>query len=413
MPITLKPTALTPAPESVEMPPQPRIRLEFLDGLRGLAALYVALFHIFSGQGLVWHDQPLALRLALGWVRYGQFAVDVFIVLSGFCLMLPVARTAAGELRGGLRGFLGRRAWRILPPYYAAVVVSLLLILAARLAHTHVLADNAEVFTPGNLMAHLLVIHNLRHVWSDSINMVLWSVATEWQIYFLFALLLLPVWRRFGSVAAIAVGFGLGYLPHLLIASDKHNLDWARPWYLGLFALGMAGAVLCFSPDPRRTAWLDRLPWGRLGLVLSAAVVAGEIVSKHDLQALWLKDPVVGAATVCLIVSCVKSLRETEKRRPLLILRLLDSRPVVLLGGFSYSLYLMNVPAMWLFKLILHPLHPSPYAELALRLTVAPALALGVAYLFHRAFERPFMTSFEKSPLRRPRRAEQPNEVSQ
>ena len=385
-------------PELTETQPQPRIRLEFLDGLRGLAALYVALFHIVSGQGLVWRDQPPALRLALGWVRYGHYAVDVFIVLSGFCLMLPVARSAAGGLRGGTVSFLKRRAWRILPPYYAAVGVSLLLILAARLAHTRVQADQPGVFSAGDLLAHLFLVHNLTWAWGGSINIVLWSVATEWQIYFLFALLLLPAWRRFGSGAAIGLGFGLGYLPHLLLPAGE-NLDGARPWYLGLFAMGMAGAVVCFSGDPRRTAWLGRVPWGGLGAALGAAVVVWELRSTHEMETLWLKDPLVGAATVCLIVSCVKSLREPGKRRASPALRLLDARPVVLLGGFSYSLYLMNIPAMWVFKLFLHPLHPSPYAELALRLTVAPLVVLGVAYLFHLAFERPFMTGFERSPL--------------
>lgn len=41
--------------------------------------------------------------------------------------MIPVAR-GDGQLRGGLRAFFKRRAWRILSPYYITLVLSLALI---------------------------------------------------------------------------------------------------------------------------------------------------------------------------------------------------------------------------------------------------------------------------------------------
>ena len=104
------------------------VHLAHLDGLRGLAALFVVLHHVWL---TVW---PLEYGLApvgsaallTGVFAFGHFAVAVFIVLSGFCLTLPVAR--AGELRGGARRFFRRRARRILPPYYAALALSLLLL---------------------------------------------------------------------------------------------------------------------------------------------------------------------------------------------------------------------------------------------------------------------------------------------
>jgi peptidoglycan/LPS O-acetylase OafA/YrhL len=50
-------------------------------------------------------------------------SVQVFIVLSGYCLMLPVAQ-AAGTLKGGLSVFVRRRAIRILPPYFAMLTIA-------------------------------------------------------------------------------------------------------------------------------------------------------------------------------------------------------------------------------------------------------------------------------------------------
>jgi len=321
---------------------RPRLRLDFLDGLRGLAALYVALFHVVGAQRLA--QTALPLRLATGWMHYGYYAVDVFIVLSGYCLMLPVARADGGRLRGGPVGFFRRRARRILPPYYAACAVSLLLILAARLAKTRVQADEPGVFAPGNLLAHLLLLHNLRSDWSSSVNIVLWSVATEWQIYFVFALLLLPVWRRLGSMGAVAVGFLVGFLPHFLLPGG-HNFDWARPWYIGLFATGMAGAVLGFSADARQARWRARLPWGWLSLGFFAVSCLLEWRSTQEQQSLWLKDPLVGAATACLIVQCARALTDPSGAKPPFLLRVFERPWVVGLGAFSYSLYLMNVPA--------------------------------------------------------------------
>ena len=66
----------------------------------------------------------------------------------------------------------------------------------------------------------------------------------EWQIYFFFPFLLLPLLRRFGICVAVAAAFVIGLAPHFLL----HRFDETSPWYLGLFSLGMAGAVVAHSP---------------------------------------------------------------------------------------------------------------------------------------------------------------------
>ena len=79
------------------MPPErgPR-RLHFLDGLRAVAALYVLLFHEFTGD-VVGHGE---LSRGMSWLQAllyrGHFSVVIFIVLSGFSLMLPLARSGSG-----------------------------------------------------------------------------------------------------------------------------------------------------------------------------------------------------------------------------------------------------------------------------------------------------------------------------
>src|SRR2546423_2921524 len=99
----------------------PRQRLAGLDGVRGLAALFVVVNHIFL-RAFPGHPVDRAPFWA-SWFIYGRFAVVVFIVLSGFSLALSPARH---DWRlAGVRRFARRRARRILPPYWAALAFSL------------------------------------------------------------------------------------------------------------------------------------------------------------------------------------------------------------------------------------------------------------------------------------------------
>jgi peptidoglycan/LPS O-acetylase OafA/YrhL len=103
------------------MIPRGERRLPGLDGIRGLAALFVVVNHIFQSA----FPGHLADRAPFwaGWAIYGRFAVVVFIVLSGFSLALSAARHG-WRLDGVLR-FARRRARRILPAYWAALAFSL------------------------------------------------------------------------------------------------------------------------------------------------------------------------------------------------------------------------------------------------------------------------------------------------
>ena len=77
------------------------LHLPFLDGVRGYAALYVVMHHAWNEMG--WQDANKQLP---GWLQHlmsffapGTYGVAVFIVLSGYCLMLPAARAADNSLR--------------------------------------------------------------------------------------------------------------------------------------------------------------------------------------------------------------------------------------------------------------------------------------------------------------------------
>jgi peptidoglycan/LPS O-acetylase OafA/YrhL len=79
--------------------------LDYLDGLRAFAALFVVLHHAYlqTWPVIAYPDAgpDKLVGFWLGWLIYGHFSVTFFMALSGFCLMMPVLRS--GSLRGGTR----------------------------------------------------------------------------------------------------------------------------------------------------------------------------------------------------------------------------------------------------------------------------------------------------------------------
>lgn len=355
--------------------------------MRGLAALYVVLGHVqgaFIFKTL--EPLPVSVQRIWGFLGYCRYAVAVFIVLSGFCLMLPVVRAPDGRLQGGVFAYLKRRARRILPPYYAALLCSLAVIALSPLRHggNGWWDEILPAFRPDGIVSHLLLLHNLRTDWIYTINCPFWSVATEWQIYFVFALCLLPLWRRFGVGAVLLFSFGLTWLPYMLWPHPSAFVS-AGPWYLGLFSLGMAGAVLCASKSGP-PAWSSRVPWLLLtGLLLG---IVACIHRRWPFPNPWYADPILGVAVFCFIVHCHRSNTKTGGHDRFGITRLLESRPALALGAFSYSLYLTHWPVLALTHLFLKRQGLPVTAQFYLLLALGVPLCLGVAYGFHLLFER-------------------------
>ncbi len=227
----------------------------------------------------------------------------------------------------------------------------------------------------------------------------MWSVATEWQIYFVFALVLVPLWRRFGAMPALLAAVLLGQAPQVLTrlvlgivpwgaaAAPTGRFDSACFWFLGLFALGMVAAELGYSPS-RWAAVCRRLPWGLLALLLGAGAVAA-VALWPELTAYPVSaDYGAGVVTAVVLVYCTRCARNGS---PAMILALFQSRPAVLLGKFSYSLYLTHWPVLVLLQIIAIHWGAGPLACFLLLGLIGIPLTLALAYGFYLAFERPFL----------------------
>jgi peptidoglycan/LPS O-acetylase OafA/YrhL len=341
-------------------PPRTVNRIALLDGMRGAAALYVVLHHAYSEVRAVAGNHWFVERFA--WLEYGHYAVAVFIVLSGYSL-------AAGDpLRGGFWAYLRRRARRIFPPYYAALFLSILLIIYVpalrrtddpRWGPIALPALEARV-----IVAHLLLLHNLRYWALWKIDPPMWSIATEWQVYFLLPAILW-ISRRWGWAAGVFLTALLSLLP---VAVDRTRADSIGTWYAGLFALGMAAASA--HRWPRSPRWL--IP---LGMASCLPFLDGPAVA----------DIVVGTATAAFLVLAA------EGRAPEWLVAPFESRMAVLLGTFSYSLYLVHYPFMAWAAATLVGLNLPIEARLLILIGPVTLGCVALAFVFHLVAERPFM----------------------
>jgi len=364
----------------------PRVRLAYLDGLRALAATYVVAFHAVIG----FYSQELSgpWRVLRRPFAFGHEAVAVFIVLSGYCLMLPRFQGRTPQLEVKFGQFIRRRATRILPPYYAALAGSLLLMATVPVLRARsgtIWDDSMHGLDVGAIASHLLLIHNWTPEWAFQINGPLWSVATEWQIYFCFPLLLLPIWKRFGMLACIGSAVTVGYAP-LSFAREAANL--AIPWYLVLFTFGMGAASLGFSSE-RRAQALAKAPWSWISAIawsvcLLFGTAAGRIWFSHK----PFTDVLFGFAMAALLVSLTS---RSVSGKPSRLLKLLESAPVVSVGHFSYSLYLTHLPVLALcFPAVRSLGWPAPLSAAAL-LVFGGTTSFVVGWIFHVLVERRFM----------------------
>lgn len=355
-------------------------RFAYIDVLRGIACLWVLIHHALQNFPVPagWEYAPL--RALVKFATLGWLGVSLFLVLSGFCLYFPLMRHALPHTaRLDVAAFAKRRARRILPPYYAALTGSVLLMVAVNAHRGHELTAGLP-WT--DLLRHALLLHNLWPATFASINGVLWSLALECQLYVVFPLLVYFIARR-GVMAALAVAFAVSLswqvLAYFSQGLSEHWSSDLAAWYHALparvfeFLAGTAAAHFVMHPRPGQT---------RLAVVVAAVLAMPALyyagwISRFGplLDQLW---GVIFAAGI--IALSHMSNRHFEWPSPLGALNWV--------GGISYSVYLVHSPLF----VQLRWRDPEFGATLVVALAaVKIAMAIGVGYVFFLLFERPFI----------------------
>ena len=385
-----------------------RVRFDALDAVRGLAALAVVGFHAYKDivKGTPGGSGPgSTIAYSLSW------GVPVFFVLSGFLIYLPFAEAiAARRPMPETARFLWRRAWRILPGYWLALVVF------GTLAHPHTL------WTPAGVVRYFLLLQLFDYGTIYHVLGTAWTLSIEMSFYLAlpllaatFARLLSGLERRPAAsadrhapiearrpratshLAAIA-GFAVaGVVLTRLVVQPLYAALGQNP-QLGyftvldaapMFAGGMAlAAVRAHSAE--LSPWLARLP-GLLAvavrrdttwLVLALAAYLAALVFEGRNVAPWQPTYLALAAATLLLVPLVL---RPEGRAALFIGR---ARPLAALGALSYGLYLWHWPVQEL--LMAHGWGvPHTWTGYALALATVLSISLPLAWLTHRLVERP------------------------
>lgn len=209
-------------------------RLEFLDTLRGLAALVVALQHLSE---VLW---PSVLEWSHIWWRPGEWGVLVFFVCSGF--IIP----ASMERRPDLRQFWIGRAFRLFPLYLTV----LLLALVAYATPWAAPGAGYRVISDSLLNTTMLQVFSTRPL----VIGASWTLGYEMVFYLLMTVLFIVGWNRHS--AGISMGLYTGALvlggflvPFYLIQSQ------IRAW--PAVVLGLVAAA-CLIVLPRVAGTLRR-----------------------------------------------------------------------------------------------------------------------------------------------------------
>lgn len=156
--------------------------IKSLTGIRGLAALYVVIFH--------WHAetfqptaQPINHYLSV-FINHGYLSVDLFFVLSGFVLSLSSSANFKNSLSNeDYKSFMYKRFSRIFPLY---VCITLLYFLLSKWGGIkHLLS----------LVLNLTLLQGISPVFNSSIIPPGWSLTNEWVIYFLFPFAFYFIWK--------------------------------------------------------------------------------------------------------------------------------------------------------------------------------------------------------------------------
>lgn len=356
-----------PAPAATVSPTAKR-RLEFLDALRGLAAIYVVFFHV------VHMPQPnLAVAPWLApWIAGGGSGVALFFVISAFSLFYTMPKHQARPLPR--TSFYLHRLFRIAPLFLCWLAFS-------------VWRDGRGAHVGpgiGEIAANASFVFNLNLPWQPGIVWAGWTIGVEMLFYAIFPLFF---WLVRGPVSAVAaIGFALlaSWAAHIWLDPSTAALV-AGPYgflrHLPVFALGGL-AFFLWRRVPEAGGRLSRV----LGVALIAAAIAGFLALAYG----WISATPLGGswfAMGCTYVMLLLGLALAPWRA---LVNPLTSA----LGTVSYSLYLAHPQIVALLTPAYRRIESAfgaAYPTLTLLGCVGMTLALllPVSWISYRLIERP------------------------
>jgi len=322
--------------ETVHTFSKPVSRLGELDVLRAFLSWWVVFHHIVYCSGFRPETLPGLVRL----VVRGEYALDVFFILSGFVITKLVT-----EKHEGYGVFIVRRSMRLFPAFMVTVLLAILMrpfiwaILSARWApDLSELTNDSTVWASetryswAHILAHFSMLHGAipQSILAHSARAFLptaWFVSVQWQFY-LVAPLLIFIGRKFGPSGWFAL-VGVSMLVFLGLNPIMDILFPLKSFLAQRLPLFLAGA-LCYWIFVEVAGKHRDLPWLLLILAPALYVFSTPV-------AIW-------TAVFALIIS------DGEARGIAQIKSFLNLPWLRRLGEISYSTYLVHFCFIWLIK---------------------------------------------------------------
>ena len=339
--------------------PPIRAGLPALTGLRFLAAFYVVVFH-----GLPWVEQRFRLPgFVLQFLRNGTTAVSLFFLLSGFILSYTyLERLDSGR---AVYNFWVARFARIYPVYLLSMLIALPF-------YIHLSAPIKLA-----VLAMVQAWNPFHPEWGGAWNYPAWSLSVEAFFYLVFPFFQKWIEKRTDGVVIIILAISTVVC---VVARTPLQSIGARESLA--FGLGL-------GPLP-----ILRLPEFLLGVSLGNYFSRGGVFFRNSsyvylslLATVILLSLPIGSWVSLVVVPFATTIYGIASR-PTLLSACLSSRLMVLLGGASYCVYLLQAPIRDWVRVAIEQHVPEVVARLATPAT--PLLLVIFSVIIFKIWEEPF-----------------------
>jgi peptidoglycan/LPS O-acetylase OafA/YrhL len=367
--------------------------IKALAGARALPPLLLVLYHYSEGHGYqLWRPFDLLACKGYLWVEF-------FFALSGFILIHVYTSRAAGISTGaGYLDFLRTRLARLYPLHLTTLLIMLFMIalfdwLAAQGGYKSIYEGPGyhPYATAGSFVANLFLVQAWHTVPALSWNGVAWFVSVEFFLCLIFPVFL---WISRGALWRAPVLIVAGFVSLWLMAQNSgHGLDITFDFGIvrGMadFSIGVGLSMLYRRTAERARSWPEWTFTASQVLALLLFVVAiYDTGWSHDRGDFWVVPAMV------LIIATLAFDRGA-------VARVFASRPLLLLGEWSFAIYMGQTTWLQFLRFAQERLYPNLVAAPGVEPTelqtlvhrIEPAvlviICIAWGYLLYLAVEKP------------------------
>lgn len=356
-------------------------RIHPIDGLRAIAVIGVMWKHLLG----FYENVPLMvgkinINKAISIAGNG---VDLFFVISGFCMYLMYVAKAGSFKLNEYGNFLKKRFMRIAPAFYVLIAVEVI---------RHMVQYGN--FPTETFLYHVFFISIFLPVHNDFAPHY-WSLATEWHFYLVLPFLFIGIKnrkhiiRRILAMIVICIIFRLFlYYDHRSDLLEKNTIPADAIWYrFAEFGFGIIAAKL-YLDKYQLPVWFR----GFLGFILSFLIAyAGRIFMLTEFVNLFgnygfiiraLGDPLMTLGFSIMMYNLISTKS--------IFSGFFSCKPMLFIGRISYSMYLWHfIICLWVSRLLM-PVFGVSNLGLYSVLISSVIVATPVSWLSYKLLEMPY-----------------------